>query len=197
MNGLPLNFKTDDVAKADIVIAHIMQEPPDNKTLVTDETIYGWVGVADPEKIGVDLSPKEWQEVGFWKLRFRARIQHELMVELGRDFIRERGKGFRLLNPGEVVPVAEKTLMESLAAALKKFDFKASNVRESDLTMREANERRAAVARMGSISAVVSYAEKEKKKSEERRQMKSTESNPPAIPTPVVEPTEEDTPGIV
>lgn len=186
-----LTFKTQADDKAVIVIALIVQMPPDHQTVVTDEMLYEWAGVSDPEKTGLELTPKDWQRHGIWKMTFRQRIQKELMTRLGRDFVRQRGIGFRLLRPGEVIPHAEDDFQAKVDKALQQFDFKASNVRMSDLTMGEANARSRAVARVGSVTAVMDYARRERRRNEDLRTMKSTEGNAPAIPPA---PGDEDSP---
>ena len=193
MTDLPVTFNTPADDKAAIVIALLVQIPPDSKVLVTDEMLYEWASVADPEVVGRDFSPKDWQRHAIWKMTFRERIKHELMKRLGRDFVRKHGKGFYLLAPGEVVPYAEDNFHEKVEKALKQFDFKASNVRMEDLTMGEANARRRAVARVGSVTAVLDYAKRERKRNDDLRQMKSTEGNAPAIPPP---PGDDATPGV-
>lgn len=144
-----LTYQTDPVQAAIDVAAVIVTSPPAKDFIISRDKLLSWAGLVEPPD---PCSKKERTAHDLWMVQFLSHLRREVLQRVGRSLETVYGQGLRLVDPNEVVPLAEDEFYTRMLGQASKFSFKVRNVRDSDLTVPERQFKTDASARVGLVA---------------------------------------------
>ncbi len=151
-----LSYDTNPTVQGQKAAEYIIHAPPSSDLILSKEVLLMMGNVIAPPN---NCSWQEKNKHTLWFLSFVTKIRRELLKALSRSLEVVRGEGFKLVNPNEVVPIAEGEFYNTVARAIEKFDFKAMYTNDALLTPQERQAKTDAMTRIAIIDQGVRAAE--------------------------------------